>query len=373
MNLLKHKKALKELVAVVTLLLLTIAFFWRTISGDVYQPADGGDLVSLLFPTYRFAAAQLSQGVLPLWNPHLRGGAPFIGDIQAGFLYPPNLLLFLLNPQFEYPWMQWLSIAHLFWAGLGTYVLLRSLRQSESGEGESGSAPALSPFAALFGALAFQFSDALFIHLGNLNLIAVLSWMPWVLAAFERTLGLSSLRWAVITALCFTIGNYAGHAQSSLYVGLALIGYWIFRSLFKAQSRPNQPANSFKSTLALLLAQAKYPIVICLLTLLLNAPMLLPAVEMAGYTARANFTYQDAIAYSLDPVQAVAGLLSPGFFGRGPALHWSYWDRVETPYVGVVALLMAIAALALTDRQRRRALSPCVGIAPVGFLISLGL
>lgn len=96
------------------LLLLTFGFFWRTLSGDVYQPADGGDLVSFLYPTYRFAAAQVHQWTLPLWNPHLYGGAPFIGDIQAGFLYPPNLLLFLLWPEFPYNVMQWLSIGHLY-------------------------------------------------------------------------------------------------------------------------------------------------------------------------------------------------------------------------------------------------------------------
>ena len=76
------------------LFVLLAAFFWRTLSGDVYQPADGGDLVSFLFPTYRFAAGELAAGRLPLWNPALYGGAPFVGDIQAGFLYPPNLALF---------------------------------------------------------------------------------------------------------------------------------------------------------------------------------------------------------------------------------------------------------------------------------------
>ncbi|MEZ4557778.1 MAG: hypothetical protein R2854_15260 [Caldilineaceae bacterium] len=107
---------------------LILGFFWRTVSGDVYQPADGGDLVSFLFPTYRFAAQQLSQGVLPLWNPHLYGGAPFISDIQAGFLYPVNAVLFLLRPDFDYKTMQWLAIGHLYWAGLGVYVLLRVLQ-----------------------------------------------------------------------------------------------------------------------------------------------------------------------------------------------------------------------------------------------------
>ena len=110
---------------------LTLGFFWRTISGDVFQPADGGDLVSFLFPTYRFAASQLHQWTLPLWNPHLYGGAPFISDIQSGFLYPPNLLLFLLKPNFNYRVMQWLAIGHIYSAGLGVYVLLRTLRWAE--------------------------------------------------------------------------------------------------------------------------------------------------------------------------------------------------------------------------------------------------
>jgi len=45
------------------LYLLIVGFFWRTLSGDVYQPADGGDLLSFLFPTYRFAAGELAQGL----------------------------------------------------------------------------------------------------------------------------------------------------------------------------------------------------------------------------------------------------------------------------------------------------------------------
>ena len=45
-----------DLLAGGVLFVLVAAFFWRTLSGDVYQPADGGDLVSFLFPTYRFAA-----------------------------------------------------------------------------------------------------------------------------------------------------------------------------------------------------------------------------------------------------------------------------------------------------------------------------
>ena len=112
--------------------------------------------------------------------------------------------------------LQWLAIGHLYWAGLGLYVLLRVLRPGEQAVGRP---------AALFGALAFALCDPLFIHLGNLNLIVVLSWLPWVFAAFVVSLQRRSLAWAALAALLFAVGNYAGHAQSSYYIGLALAVY----------------------------------------------------------------------------------------------------------------------------------------------------
>jgi hypothetical protein len=119
----------RDVVGLGLLVLAALGFFWRVVVGQNWMPADGGDLVSFLFPTYRFAAAALHQGSWPLWNPALYGGAPHIGDIQAGFLYPPNLLLFLLKPDFPYVALQWLSIGHIWFAGAGMYLLLaRGLR-----------------------------------------------------------------------------------------------------------------------------------------------------------------------------------------------------------------------------------------------------
>lgn len=352
-----------DLVAGGVLFLLTVGFFWRTLSGDVYQPADGGDLVSFLYPTYRFAAAQIHQWTLPLWNPHLYGGAPFIGDIQAGFLYPPNFFLFLLWPDFPYQVMQWLAIGHLFWAGLGLYVLLRTWHWRP---GQPLSRP-----AALFGALAFQFSDPLLTHLGNLNLIAVLSWLPWCLAAYEQALTRRSLRWTGVAALLFAISTYAGHAQSTFYIALALglytLGHAAGYCLTDDKSAP--PAITWREVIRRYLTPL---LLFYLLGALLTAPIVLPAYELTRFTERSSFTYQDTVAFSLAPTQAI-GLLTPGFFGRGPALHWSLWARVETPYAGVATLLCAIGALLLADQATRRRLVPWLGIALVGFVTALGI
>ncbi len=347
------------------LLMLTVAFFWRTISGDVFQPADGGDLVSFLYPTYRFAASQISQWVLPLWNPHLYGGAPFISDIQAGFFYPPNFLLFVFEPEFAYPTMQWLAIGHLYWAGLGMFVLLRTMVF----DGQSVGRP-----AAMLGALAFQFSDAFFIHLGNLNLIAVLSWMPWVFAAYLIALDRRSMRWTVVAALLFTVANYAGHAQSSYYIGLALAAYTVvWFGLEMLDLRGDHADDGGTHWLRAIGSRLQYLFVVALLTGLLTAPLLLPSLELTQYTARQNFTYQESIAFSLAPTQAAVGLFTPGFFGRGPALFWGLWDRVETPYAGVVTLMLAVIGYALASKGTRRKLWPWLGVALFGMLIALGV
>ena len=342
---------------------LTMSFFWRTVSGDVYQPADGGDLVSFLYPTYRFAAAQLQQGILPLWNPTLYAGASFIGDIQAGFLYLPNLFLFLLWPDFPYPVMQWLAIGHLYWAGLGMYVLLRTWHCLNDRP--------VSRMAALFGAVAFAFCDPLLIHLGNLNLIAVLSWLPWIIAAYHLALYRRSLRWAAIAGFLFAFANFAGHAQSTMYIGLALalytLGYWASKATTWGVTGQLQ-----RVTLPQVIAVLQYPLITASITTLLTAPIVLPALELARYTERSTFSYQDTVAFSLAPTQAI-GLITPGFFGRGPALHWSLWSRVETPYAGVATLVLAVAALVLATPSLRRRVWVWVAIAGVGFATALGV
>jgi hypothetical protein len=86
------------------------------------------------------------------------------------------------------------------------------------------------------------------------------------------------------------------------------------------------------------------------------------------------------VAFSLAPAQAI-GLLTPGFFGHGPALHWGLWERVETPYAGVATLIFAGAALALPPAARpkgphhwaRCRLWPWLGLAVFGFVTALGI
>ena len=75
----------------------TALFFWRLLAEQVWMPAGGGDLAQFLYPTFSFAAEWWRRGIVPLWNPYLFAGAPFVGDIQSGIFYPLNLLTFLIT------------------------------------------------------------------------------------------------------------------------------------------------------------------------------------------------------------------------------------------------------------------------------------
>ena len=103
----------------------TALFFWRLLAGQVWMPVGGGDLAQFLYPTYSFAAEWWRRGVVPLWNPHLFAGAPFVGDSQSGIFYPLNLLTFLISAPLTFRDMEFLSVLHFFIAGAGMYALLR--------------------------------------------------------------------------------------------------------------------------------------------------------------------------------------------------------------------------------------------------------
>src|SRR5512139_3581480 len=115
----------RDLLALAFLSLLTILFFWPVFFAGYWIPRGGGDLVSFLWPQYSFAGEAIRSGSIPLWNPQLYSGAPFLADNQSGVLYPINLLAFLVFPNLSYQVLEGLAIFHLWLAGAAMYVALR--------------------------------------------------------------------------------------------------------------------------------------------------------------------------------------------------------------------------------------------------------
>jgi hypothetical protein len=344
----KRHPLLRELGAAALLLLAALGFFWRILfTAGAWKPAGGGDLASFLFPIYRFAAANLRAGSLPLWNPHLYGGAPFLADMQTGIFYPANLLLFLFIPDFSYRAMEWMVVLHVFLAGLFMYLCLRYLEPGR---------PLRVP-AAMAGAVAYMFSDLFIVHFGNLNLIGVAAWLPLILLLFWRALRARRLALAVGAGLAFGLSTLEGHLQITLYIGLALVVAVFAEAMASRRSRRGWAS----SLLVLAIAAA--------VALGLAALVLVPAFEYTRLSPRAELSYRDAARYSLVPA-LLGEMLVPALFGsREPSLYWGVWDRVAAGYVGIFTLVLAFLALLL--RQGRR-IGLLVALAIVAFLLALG-
>ncbi|MGD8491552.1 MAG: YfhO family protein, partial [Anaerolineae bacterium] len=343
-----RRRLVPDVGAAVLLFLLNLGFFWRILfTPDAWKPSGGGDLASFLFPIYRFAAASLHEGTLPLWNPHLYGGAPFLADMQTGLFYPPNLLLYLLSPEFSYKALEWMAALHVFLAGLFMYLCLRYLEPRR---------PLRVP-AALLGATAYMFSDMFVVHFGNLNLIAVSAWLPLVLLLFWRGLRSRSLGLVGGAGVALGLSTLAGHLQITLYLGLALALATIVDACTDRKTWRERAWSLLALGVSAVVAAG------------LSALVLLPTWEYTQLSPRAELSYWDAARFSLIP-GLLGEMLVPSLFStREPLLYWGVWDRVAVGYVGIFPLILAALAV-LLRRGRRVRLFLVIGV--VAFLLALG-
>ena len=96
-----------------------------------YPALGGAFLVNPMSDQYiagyafrEFGASMLRQtGSVPLWNPYLFGGMPFVAAMHGDIFYPTALLRLLLPTDAG---LTWGFILHIFLAGCFTYGFLRA-------------------------------------------------------------------------------------------------------------------------------------------------------------------------------------------------------------------------------------------------------
>jgi len=285
----------------------------------------------LQFTPWRTAAAQiLGSGHWPLWNPWLGLGAPLLANYQSALLYPPNLLLLVV----DVAWGQSLLVMlHLMWAGAGMLFLARRIGLGRLGQGVAS--------------LSYALCAYLVARAGFLSMNATSAWLPWVLWAVEglgprpnsRATGNAAI---AILAAVLSLQWLAGHAQLAWYSALMAVAWCTWRG---AAERGWRGA----------LGGAGRFLAAAGLAALLAAAQLIPTLEYLSQSGRAEGLAEGfALTYSLWPWRLL-GLLAPDLFGH-PAQgnFWgyaNYWE--DALYLGILPLLLALGAAAGRGGPRR--------------------
>lgn len=297
------------------------------------------DPIRQQIPWRKLVIDALKGGKLPLWNPYSFSGTPLLANIQAGTLYPFNILFFILP--FAYAWTALIIIQPIL-AALFLFAFLRH--------------KTIQPGVAATAGLAWAFSGFSIAWLTWGTILQAALWLPLMLFAIdcivESSYKTQAIVWSLVLVLTSACSFFAGHAQVALYVyGLSFV-YALF-SLWFSSTRKN----------------GWFPAFSLLGSGIVTSPQWVPLLRFLPETSR----IADTSAWLKDgwflPWQNLVQFIAPDFFGNPATLNYSgIWNYGEfIGYIGILPLMLAFYALLV----RRDRLSRFFGFTAVVVLLFL--
>jgi hypothetical protein len=341
--------------AVLWLLLATAASFSRLVEhpADILAGRHNNGLndvtthvlsVRPLFPT-----SWEQTGQFPLWNPWAMAGVPAFGNPQLGILYPPNWLYFGLPATVC---ANWLVFFHHFWAGLGTYLLARSI--------------GLNCWSSLGSAMFFLAAPYMMAQTceGHVSQVCLMSWTPWLWLAYERIRAGQSGGLAA-AALVLSLAFFCDHVQELFYLVLMFSAFSLWDACRNSSGLPQ--GNGWRIPLIWGCSG--------LLAIGIVAIELMPIAAYHRQAARAAGVTVAQASHGSPCLQSFWQLLDPLAFG-GPvnsldpkSMWWgSYWESLLSFGVGplLLALWAVLSARGIYPRGR------LICVALITILFSLG-
>ena len=366
---------------------------WAAVAGElgveIPQNALIGDLVVQNYAWKRFILNSLRSGEMPLWNPYLFAGVPFLAAGQH-FAYYPFSLLFLVLPLAQA--YGWYTVSQLWLAGVLMYVFGRVL--------------GLRRAAATLAGLIYQGCGFMVVSAAVFPMIiGAAAWLPLLLACIEKIVTTSdgdterhmaAFPWAALGAVALGLQILAGHIEFTIYTLLVMAAYAAWRLL------PLTPHASRTTHLR----SSLWLFAMVLLGLMLGAVQLIPLYEVGQTNFRQDAATLAQVRSYAFPPRRLLTLALPNFFGNpthhgyvdvfsGETIpfsvnvkgepnphgaHSSYWgfkNYVEGAiYLGILPLFLAL--LGIYSGLRRSPVtghrSPVIrGRSQIAFFVTLGL
>ncbi|MDT5124235.1 MAG: hypothetical protein QOC96_3717 [Acidobacteriota bacterium] len=326
-----HQRSIRHCLFVLLFfsLLFTIFFSPVLFHNSLLAPADG-----LLYHLAYFQSKKV------FWDTLLSSGFPMTADPQVMAWYPPSLLLSL----FPGLWNVFVVSAYVM-ASCFTYGYVYALTQSR--------------LASLVSGITYGMCGFMMAQLGHTAIIHVAAWPPLIIWSLEMLRRKFSAGWLAIGCFAVACCVLAGHLQIVVY-GLLLSACYAAALGWRAP-----------------IGRGRYYLISALLLLLglgLAALQILPTLELAKLSARAEYTFADFVSYSL-PLKQIVLLLFPAVFGGlrqyGTTPYFGAWNLTElTGYVGLLPLLLAAVGFIVSRRKAVSIFWLCVCV--LALLLALG-
>ena len=305
----------RHLLGICVVVIVLVVMFADVLftTSDIVLSSGGGDIASHYVHLRTFGFGELKKGNLPLWNPHIFCGTPYVGGFLSAMFYPPNLIFLVLPLSAA---INWCIVLHLFLMGLFFY-LWAAYR-------------GLCAAACTVCAVILMLCGATFSHVfaGHIAQLCTMAYAPLLLLSIDGLMEQKSLRWVLAGMAAIAMQVLAGFPQYAFYTLLAAMLYLILR-LVRARQR-GRVIIGFAAILAGGIA--------------LSAVQLLSGMEAAAGSIReGGVSYHTAGSFSLPPENLLT-LLAPNFFGS--MNNDTYWGAVYlwemTVFISVTGLILAV-------------------------------
>jgi len=322
-------------------LLLSLPMF-----AGMWLASPWSDQYSAGFSFHAWSAEWFKRtGHLPLWNPEIFGGMPFVAAGSGDIFYPTWLLRFVVpvttagNLSFS---------LHYILAGLFTYVLLRRLHVGWTG--------------SVVGGLAYELTGliASYPSPGHDGKLFASTMLPLILLAL--VLALRDRRWQGYPLLAAATGlTLLGHFQLAYY---SLIAAGLFALYLTLEQAGESGAGERVVRLG-------FALVAVLVGFGIAAIQIMPFFEYIPFSPRAQGYqgFEGSSSYAI-PWDHVPEFFLKNFVGSRETYWGSNPIKLHSEYLGLPVVVLA--ALGATVRERRRQILWLGGIGLLFLLISLG-
>ncbi len=353
-----RQRRLDVLLLIGLFVLPSILFWSTTMGGQTLLPADNlfqfqpwkaaadqfgtqvpqnqllSDLILENYAWKKFIVDSIARREIPLWNPYLFAGAPFLANGQHSAYYPFSIIFYVLPLSNAYGWF---TVSQLFLAGAFMYVLCRVL-----GIGRLGST---------FAAITYQLSGFYIVSVVFTMIIAAAAWLPLLLAMIELIIQQRSifgrpatLPWALIGAVALACQIMAGHIEITYYTLLVMAAFAVWRLLVRpptagyrqgtaissqrsAVSGQHTVVSGMQSAVSRLIVRIRRPLVALTVMVVLGvglaAIQIMPLIEILPQNFRVGSATFDQVQGWAYPPRHVLAMLMPNFFGN-PAEHMTF-------------------------------------------------